>query len=1084
MKIIFPDLRGSLKYTSFLFFLSTGITETAEASIRSNLMEGFVFFEKESLGRQEEDYKGQVRNSNNEVLAGVSVEVVGAKQSTSTDKNGQFKLSNLREGDQIKFTMVGYADQVLVLTATKNLTVRLESKDEFLDEVVVVGYGTQSKRTVTSSIGRIDGKNFENLPVNSVGDGMKGKVAGLRVYTTDNQPGENPTFRIRGGSSINQSDAPIIVVDGVVREMSGINPNDIASIEVLKDAASAAIYGARASNGIVMITTKKGLIGKPTITFEAAHAGQQPAQQFDLMNAEDYITWMRKAVVNGKYPERNYLNGYSMSSGNTASSIWTTRYLNDGEQVPDGWKSMADPLDVTKTLVFQDVDYQDRFFGNSKWSNYYVGVNGGSEAVKYAASAGYTDDGGIGLGTGYDRFTMKGNMDIKITDKLNFSTGYDFATTNLQDYPGNKRNSVQRGLSTPATHRLYNTETGLPEKGINGSTPPPDWYEYYYQRAQVTKRNTSFGRLEYRPIQDLKLTTMISNFNRHSRYSGFVKANEYDGLRETIENFSETNRLNFQAFANYTKRFGQHNLDLVLGTEYTKDHLNGFEASVTGASSDKVPTLSAGAIPGMPTSDRTDEVLISYFGRANYNYLSRYLLSFTMRTDGSSKFAEGNRWGYFPAGSAGWIVSDEDFWTADNWFNNLKVRGSYGLTGNNAIGLYDAYGRYNTSGLYDGESAIITNTIPNSSLRWETTRQLDLGFDAEFFNNRISLSADYFNKITDNLIFNQPLPNTSGYPSITTNIGKVQFYGADLHLSTVNIKKNDFTWTTDLTYSYVMNKVLELPNNGNENNRIGGTTISDGSSFGGTAEGERMYRIYGYVVDRILETTDEAYGAMYDANSNGFRLADRKSVTGRKDVGDYEWNNREGSALRDGKEQINSEDQFLLGYTIPHSTGGIGNNFKYKNFSLNIFMDYAIGHTVQNYLQERYFMGTFNYNYNLTNEVKKTWQAPGDDTKYAKFFANDADDGNKNYSRVSNIFSEKGDYLCLREVTFAYSLPTKWLDQVNMSSASLYVSGNNLHFFTAVKGVSPERGVGSTYDTDYNPYPAARKVSLGVKVSF
>ncbi|MNL15766.1 hypothetical protein D3C87_1367760 [compost metagenome] len=201
-------------------------------------------------------------------------------------------------------------------------------------------------------------------------------------------------------------------------------------------------------------------------------------------------------------------------------------------------------------------------------------------------------------------------------------------------------------------------------------------------------------------------------------------------------------------------------------------------------------------------------------------------------------------------------------------------------------------------------------------------------------------------------------------------------------------------------------------------------------------------------------------------------------------MGDYEWKNRPGSSLRNGEDQINSDDQFLLGYTIPHTTGGIGNNFQYKNFSLNVFLDYAIGHTVQNYLQERYFMGTFNYNYNLTNEVKKTWQQPGDQTKYAKFFANDADDGNKNYSRVSNVFSEKGDYLCIREVTLAYNLPKKWLDKVRMTNASLYVSGNNLYYFTAVKGVSPERGVGSTYDTDYNPYPAARKVSLGVKVSF
>ncbi len=1082
MKSISYDLRNRTKCATLLFLISIGSTAaSAEVTTMENLMSRSHQLVTHSI---QSSVHIKVVDHEGKPLMGVSVSMTNGTNSGSTNQQGELVLSNLTGKSKLKVFMVGYVEQIIDVSGKSQVEVVLQKSEQELEEVIVVGYGTQSKRTVTASIGKIDGKNFENLPLNSVGDAMKGKVSGLRVYSTDNQPGENPTFRIRGGSSINQSDAPIVVVDGVIREMSGINPNDIASVEVLKDAAAAAIYGARASNGIILITTKKGTIQKPQITFETSHAGQEPAQQFDLMNAQDYITWMRKAVQNGKYPDRNFQNGYSMSSGNTESSIWTTRYLNAGEAVPAGWKSMEDPLDPTKTLVFQDVDYQKRFFRNSYWGNYYVGLNGGTEAVKYAASAGYTDDQGIGIGTGYDRFTMKGNVDVKITDQLSFSTGYEMAKTNMEDYPDNKRNSVQRGLTTPATHRLYNSETGRPEKGINGTTPAPDWYAYYYDRGQTTKRNTAFGRLDYKPFQDLKVTAMLTNFNRHTRGSSFIKANEYNGLRETSENYSELQRVNFQAFANYSKRLNQHDLNLVVGTDYTKDNLDAFAASVTGASSDKVPTLSAGSTAGMPSSSKTEEVLISYFGRANYNYKSRYLLSLTMRADGSSKFAEANRWGFFPAGSAGWIVSDEDFWIGDTWFNNLKVKGSYGKTGNNSIGLFDAYGSYSTNGRYNGQSTILTSTMPNTSLKWETTNQLDLGFEMGFLNNRISLEADYFKKVTKDLIFKQPLPNTSGYKSIMTNIGKVQYHGIDLHLSTVNINKPNFKWTTDWTYSYVMNKVIDLPENGNDRNRIDGINVGDGSSFGGIAEGERMYRIYGYVVDHILETKDAAYGAMYDANSNGFRLEDRKGITGRKDVGDYEWKNREGSTQRNGKDQINNEDQFLLGYTIPHTTGGIGNNFQYKSWNLNIFLDYAIGHTVQNYLQERYFMGTFNYNYNLTNAVKDTWQQPGDNTKYAKFFANDADDGNKNYSRVSNIFSEKGDFLALREVTLSYTLPDNLVSRLGMQRASVYASGQNLYFWTAVTGVSPEKGTGSTYDTDYNPYPAARKIALGVKVSF
>lgn len=1040
-----------------------------------------------SLLSLQDKLTGKIIDENGEAISGVTIFYKDdSNRQFQSDSNGSFSVDRKGgSGHTLVFQAIGFKTKEVLLTSSSNVSViTLDIEVSDLDEVVVVGYGTQARRKITSAVSKVDGENFENLPINSVGDGLKGKVAGLRAYTTDNQPGENPTFRIRGGSSINKSDAPIVVVDGVVRDLSGINPNDIESIEVLKDAASAAIYGARASNGIVLITTKKGKNQKPSILFESTVAAQSPAQQFDLMNATDYLYYMRTAVARGKYPERNFSNGFSTSSANTETSMWTTRYLQDGEAVPEGWKSMPDPLDPSKTLVFEDNDYQKRFFNNSLWTNYYVGANGGNESVRYAASAGYTDDGGVGIGTGYDRFTMKGNIDFNITDKLVLATGYDYARTNLEDFPANKRNVLQRGLSTPFTHRLYNVETGLPERGYNGATPTPDWFDYYNDRGQVTKRSTTFGRLNYQLNNDLSFTTMLTNFNRHTRAHSFVKANEYNGLRETNESFSETNRINIQAYANYSKQFDLHDLDVVLGTDYTKDDLNSFSASVTGASSDKVPTLSAGSIPGMPASNKTQEVLISYFGRANYSYKDRYLLSFTVRTDGSSKFAKDTRWGYFPAASAGWIASEESFWDRNSWFNLLKVRGSYGLTGNNAIGLYDAYGSYSTSGIYDGNAGILTSTMPNNALKWEATKQLDIGLEAGFLNNRININADYFNKITNDLIFDQPLPNTTGYPSIIKNIGKVKFYGAEFQLSTVNVKTPSFSWTSDFTYSYIMNKVLELPDNGRAGNRIGGITLADGSAFGGTAEGERMYRIYGYVASHILETPAEAEAAMYDANSNGFRFSDGQSIIGRKDVGDYEWMNRAGSSLRNGEEQINSEDQFLLGYTIPHTTGGFGNNFTYKNLSLNIFLDYALGHTVQNYLQERYFMGTFNYNYNLTNEVKKAWEKPGDDTRYARFFANDADDGSRNYSRPSNVFSEKGDFLAIREVTLSYQLPQSWLSRLNIEKVVVYFSGHNLHYFTAVNGVAPERGTGSTYNTDYSPYPSAKKYAFGLKVTF
>ncbi len=1057
--------------------------------IRYKLNDRMVILYKDEAGankQQQITVSGKVTDSSGTPLPGVTVVIKSTTKGIITNVDGIYTLTKVPGDATLVFSFVGMESQEITVAGKSTINVVMQEKTVGIEEVVAVGYGTQSRRTVTSAVSKFDGKKLESMPINSIGDGLKGKVAGLRMYTTDFQPGEDPSFRIRGGSSINESNAPVIVVDGVVRSISGINPNDIASIEVLKDAASAAIYGAKASNGIILITTKKGSVGKPRISFEASVAYQEPAQHFDLMNAEDYIYTMRLATARGKYPERNFENGNSASTGNDENSMWTTRYLKDGETIPKGYKSMLDPLDNTKTIIFEDNDFQRRFFSPTTWQNYYIGATGGNESVKYTASIGYTDDGGIGIGTGYTRFTMKGNTDFKISKKLSFATGFNYSQAEMEDYPDNKRNVVQRGLFTAPTHKIFNTQTGLPERGTNSTLNTPDWYEYYYDNGQTTKRSTVNAKLTYRFNNNLKAVAMITNHNRHRRSHSFTKANYYNGLRETYEGLSETQRLDLQAYLNYNKHLnnGTHNIATTIGTDYMKDKDDSFSASVTGASSDKVPTLSAGSIPGTPASSRTEEVLISYFGRFNYDYKGKYLFSATMRADGSSKFAQDNRWGYFPAASIGWIMTEENFMAGIGSLSNLKLRASYGRTGNNSIGLYDSYGAYKTSGVYDGNSTIVTSTIPNLNLKWETTNQLDVGFDLGLFRNKIKLNCDYFNKITHDLIFDKPLPNTSGYSSITTNIGKVKFYGFDLEFSSENIKTKNFSWTTDFTYSYVMNKVLKLPDNGNDKNRIDGTLLGDGTQYGGIAEGERMYRLYGYKVDHILETQEEADAAMYDSKSYGFRFSDGKSKKGRKDIGDYEWVNRPGSTQRNGEDQITSEDKFLLGYTVPHTTGGLGNTFTYKNLSLYIFMDYQLGHSIQNAMEKRFFIGTFGYNGSLSSEVKKCWKQPGDDTKYARFFPNDSGDGSRNFYRESDVFIQKGDFLCIREVTLSYRMPARFIKPLGIQNMSFYFSGNNLHYFTAVTGAPPEQGTGSTYDKDYALYPAARKYAIGIKVMF
>lgn len=813
-----------------------------------------LLFPSTIIYAQEMNISGTVIDTDGLTIPGVSVSVKGTMTGTITNMDGKFNITTSK-GTTLVFSFVGFATQEVTVANASVLNITLNASTIGLDEVVVVGYGTQSRRTITSSITKVSGDVLKNVPVSTLGEGLKGKIAGTRLYSNNNSPGADATIRIRGGSSINKSNDPLILVDGVERAFSGINPNDIESIEVLKDAASTAIYGSRASNGVILITTKKGSNNQaPHITFEANVALQQAETLYDFMNAEDYLNTVRPAIAAGPHAQYNWMDGYSASSGNTPTSIYSTRYLKEGETVPAGYKSMPDPLDPTKTLIFQDNNFQDEIYKNALWQNYYIGIDGGSEAVKYNASVGYTDDGGVALATGYSRLSMRNNLDVKINDKLSFAAGFDYSKTNSEEYP-NQMNVISRGLATPPTQKKYNDD-GTPTKGYNATSPNPLWYQYYNDQNKEEKRLTAFGKLTYRILEGLKADVQLSTYNHHWREDSFQKANEFNGLRPTTAKFGELNRNKLEAYGTYNKTIRNHSFSLMAGYSYQKDKDQTLEASVTGASSDKVPTLTAGPNKKDTRSSFTEDVTIGYFGRLSYDFKKRYLFSATFREDASSRFAEGSQWGFFPGASIGWVMSDERFMKNIKPVDNLKWRISYGQTGNNAIGLYDAYGKYSTDAKYDGAAGIVASTMPNTHLTWEVSTQLDAGFDLSMFDHRLFVSADYFNKITDNLLFSKELPNTSGFENVQTNIGKVKYYGFDIEIASTNIEIKDFSWTSKFTWSFVKNKVLKLPDNGRDKNRIGGITLADGTAFGGTAEGEPLYRYYGYVVDHILETQE------------------------------------------------------------------------------------------------------------------------------------------------------------------------------------------------------------------------------------
>ena len=1007
---------------------------------------------------------GVVAEQNGESLPGVSIVIKGTGTGTITDMDGRYSVE-CDAGAVLVFSYVGYETQAIAVSSGQMIVnVEMIPTTKMLDEMVVVGYGMQSRRLITSSIAKVDGKVLKNIPITSIGDGLKGKIAGVRVHTSNSTPGGEASFTVRGGSSISLTNAPLVLVDGVERPYSGINPNDVESIEVLKDAASTAIYGARASNGVVLITTRKGVHNqRPRITFDINMALQQPESLVELMNARDYINTMRPVVARSKYPKRNDVSGFSASSGNDENSLYSTRYLLEGESVPNGYHSMPDPLDPSKTLIFQDNNMQDLLFRNTLWQNYYVGIDGGTENVSYMASLGYLQDNGVALGTGYKRASAKINTDFRITEKLSAKLGVDFARTMSNEF-SSQSNEISRAMANPPTQKLY-YEDGRPTPGYNAAAPNPLWTVYMNDRTFQKNYTSLFAEIDYYILDGLRLNVSGSYYGYQYQYDGFQKANEFNTARPATSNFQETERGKVDAFLAYDKTFAnEHNLSLMVGASYQKDEAKTLNASAEGGSTDKITTIVG---PNMKSSSKIEQkALFGSFGRLNYDYKRKYLFSATFRYDGSSLFLPGNRWGFFPGVSAGWVMSEEGFMQGVRPIDFLKLRVSYGQTGNNNIGYWNAMGGYSPTAQYNGEAGIVPSVMPNGDLTWETTTQLDLGFDLNLLKNRIRLRADYFNKITENLLFEKQLPNTTGFSSVFYNIGKVRFRGFDLELTTCNIERKHFVWETKLTWSFIKNLVLELPDNGRDRNRIGGITLDDGTAFGGTAEGEPLYRYYGYVVDRILETDEEAAVARPDHLSNR-----------TKQAGDYEWKDRDG----DGK--ITAKDQYELGVTVPHTTGGLNNTLRYKNFTLSIYLDWALGHYINDENYMRYFMATFNYNYALAEEAKEAWQQPGDNTPYARLTADDPNDGSGNYKRRSSVFNRKGDYLCIRDISLQYRLPVAVIQKIGMEELAITLSGSNLHFFSATKGINPEVGTASTYE-GYNAYPAVRRFSLGLKATF
>ena len=1024
---------------------------------------------------------GTVTDEDGQTLPGVNILEKGTTNGTITNVDGQYSIT-VETGATLVISYVGMQTQEFLVTNQTVIDVVLNQSLVGLDEVLVIGYGTQSRRTLTTAITSVSAEKLEDVPVTSVTTALQGKLAGVRVWQSEGgQPGSNASMLIRGGSSINKSNNPLVIIDGMVRSLDDINPNDIESVQVLKDASSTAIYGARASNGVVVVTTKKGKLGKAEINFDVNVGTATPWKYLDMVNARDYLSVVRPAVARSRYAKN--LDGiFPFGTGNGGDSPHSPYILGAGESVPEGWESMPDPLDPAQTLVFQDNDWQDITLNTALERYYNLSANGGTEAIKYAASIGYTDTEGISLGTYFNRINGRANVDFKLRDNITLTTRMDHSSAKTNDY-WRAFDAFNRCIWLAPTSKVY-LEDGSYAAGNNATYAPMTWYNDVYKQTGYLYRTGIGSSLNWEILPGLQAEFSGDYYLRNSTFESFTKANVYNSNRETEFEYKQKRVFQAEGVLTYDKTLADnHHINVVGGISQIQ--VMDFESSsvAEGASSDLIQTLNAAPLKLDATTERSEDLLMGMFGRVTYDFSKKYLLGLSLRRDVSSRFAKENRVGYFPGASLGWIVSEENFMQSIPVINTLKLRGSIGQTGNNDVARYAYGGIYMVGNNYFGMAGTLPSEMPNPTLRWETTTQWDVGFDLGLFAyDRVTLLFDYFDKITSDLIFNVPLPNESGYNNIDQNIGKVKIYGTEVELRARIIDRGRFKWSVDANIGYFMNRVLELPDNGIDKNRIGG--IYDpvtGEGVGGLAEGERMGSILGYVTDFIIDNQTEAENALFDALATGFSPVDGKRIKGRKIPGDQEWVDQNGDGT------IDSYDRVVQGYHLPTTIGGISNTLSYGNFGLSIFLDYALGHTVEDATIRRAYGNVNNGMYNIMREtLTDTWQQEGDVASGKATMPrleHQDQKHQKNYMRDSDKSSYNGDYLCIRELRLTYNAPASFASILHLQSLRFSISGQNLWYFQSYPGWVTESSIPSSTYKDDATYPIPRKIMFGIHIS-
>jgi TonB-linked SusC/RagA family outer membrane protein len=1068
-----------------LFVLTDPIGLQASARLIGPETSGFSPMQGQSIS-------GKVINADGTALPGVNILVKGTTLGTVTDADGKF-IVNVPDNDAVLiFSFIGYSPQEVSVGGRNAVDVTLLEDTRQLEEVVVIGYGEQSRETLTTSVSKLDNKVLENVTYANSASALQGTVSGLRVQSTSGQPGATPRIILRGGTSINNPNGstPLYVIDGVIRDdMDHINARDIESIQVLKDAASTSIYGSRASNGVIIVQTKSGKSGPTRVSYSYNLTTSDVGQLYDLADAKDFIHFMRLGIAASGVKAPSVLSFLTQANaGGTGNDLtdktgFTTMYLTpDNQHLLDRpadewgakWETMPDPLDPSKELIFKGTDFQKTIFRRSYSHDHHISVNGGTDKAAFNVGLGYLNNQGIAINTDYKRISLNLNGEVKANDKLSFFGRVTFANVTDAQVP-NVGVVFKNNINTAQTSK-YNFEDGslAPGRLFTNGNPA-----YYISRYDASRERDNYmislgstwqiaPGLTFRP----QISTVKNDFYSRNFLKSYLNgAGVLTETREATASQSANTRHQADAVLNYFKTFGvKHNFDATAGFSYNREKTRSVSATGRDAATDLIPTVNASATPWNVGGSESELLLYGYFGRITYDYDQKYLVSLSSRYDGASNLGESYKWGFFPGVSLGWNLHREEFW---NMFREdlvtLKLRTSYGVNGNiSGLGPYQAQGVYAVGDRYFGDAAIYNTALANSELQWEQSKTMNFGLDLGLFNSRVSAIVDVYRRVTDNLLTNLALPRTTGFTSILTNLGSLENKGFEIELGAQILPSaSAFQWNASFNASLVKTKILELPDNGIENNRIGGffiwdEKIGDYAWKGGLQEGGAIGEQFAYKQLSIYATDQEAAEGPTDALVVG--------TDKTKHGGDVNWLDADASGTIDDKDRV------AMGNIYPKWTGGFSNSFSFKNFGLIVRMDYTVGHVIYNETAAR-VLGNFSGQNAISEAVTRSWQNQGDVTDIPRYYWADQNQ-KQNLWRGNSQFYEAGDFLCLREITLSYNLSDALSDRLKLNNLKVHVTGNNLHYFTKFSGLNPEEG-----GTDNGRFPMPRNITFGVQIS-